>query len=241
MEPAEYVDALADRADALLSASRVDLRAPVPSCPGWEVSDLLTHVGTTWGWAATIVRTGGRADASADVDKPGPDELIPWAEVRITDLIEVLKAADPDANCWTFGLPRTSRFWMRRQANETTVHAWDAQGATGARQPIDPELAADGLDEYLTVMLERLVKRAPDGWDGQSVHLHRTDGPGEWTARLGPDGSTEVTREHRKGDLALRGPAESLYLWCVNRSSLDDLEVFGDRSIAERWTSRLLF
>ncbi len=241
MEPAQYVDALADRADALISASRVDLDAAVPSCPGWTVTDLLTHVGTTWGWAATIVRTGGRADPVAGVEKPGPDELIDWAGVRITDLLEVLKAADPDANCWTFGLPRTPRFWMRRQANETAVHAWDAQGATASHQPIEADLAADGLDEYLTVMLERIVKRAPDGWDGESVHLHRTDGPGEWSARLGPDGSCDVVREHTKGDLALRGSAETLYLWCLNRAPLDDLELFGDRSIAQRWTGQLLF
>ena len=241
MESAEYIAALADRAEALLSASRLDLQAPVPSCPGWRVSDLVAHVGTTWGWATTIVRTGGRADLSADPEKPGPDQLIGWAEGRIGDLVEVLEAADPDADCWTFGLPRTSRFWMRRQAHETAVHAWDAEGATGSLEPMVPELAADGLDEYLSVMLERLVKRNPDGWSGESVHLHRTDGPGEWSARLGPDGSSAVERTHTKGDLALRGSAESVYLWCLNRAPLDDLEVFGDRSIAQRWTSQLLF
>ena len=81
-------------------------------------------------------------------------------------------------------------------------------------------------------------KRRPNVWTGQSFHLHRTDGEGEWTVRLGPDGEVSTEHAHGKGDVALRGPASSLYLWCLNRVPADELEVFGDPAVAALWTPR---
>jgi hypothetical protein len=91
------------------------------------------------------------------------------------------------------------------------------------------------------VMLPRQVKENPDIWTGQSLHLHRTDGDGEWLVQLGPDGETTYENAHGKGDVALRGPASSLYLWCLNRIPMDDLEVFGDRAVAHQWRSDIAF
>jgi hypothetical protein len=85
------------------------------------------------------------------------------------------------------------------------------------------------------------VKENPDIWTGQSLHLHRTDGDGEWLVQLGPDGETTYENAHGKGDVALRGPASSLYLWCLNRIPMDDLEVFGDRAVAHQWRSDIAF
>jgi hypothetical protein len=50
---------------------------------------------------------------------------------------------------------------------------------------IDADLATNGIDEFLAFMLPRQLKVRPDHWTGQSLHLHRTDGEGEWTIRLG--------------------------------------------------------
>jgi hypothetical protein len=152
-----------------------------------------------------------------------------------------LEAADPGSDCWTFGLPRSRLFWFRRQALETAVHAWDGQGALGRPEPIGATLASDGIDEFLTVMLPRRIEQHPDGWVGQSLHLHRTDGDGEWTIRLGPDAAVSTEPAHHEGDVALRGPASSLYLWCLNRLPTADLEVSGDRAVADRWTSEIVF
>ena len=152
-----------------------------------------------------------------------------------------LEQADPAANCWTFGLPRTPVFWIRRQALETAVHAWDGTGAVGTPAPIDGALASDGIDEFLSVMVARQVKQRPDIWTGQSFHLHRTDGEGEWMVRLGPDGELSSEHAHGKGDVALRGPASSLYLWSLNRLPADDLELFGDPAVAALWTTEIAF
>lgn len=242
MEPQEYIDVVRNRSVGVLVSARTDLTAPVPSCPGWTMSELIAHVGGTWGWVASIVSSGERRGEFPAIPGSitGP-ALIAMVEERARQLLQVLEGADPEANCWTFGLPRSALFWFRRQALETTVHAWDAEGAVAHPTPIDADMACDGIEEFLGVMLPRQVKEKPDIWTGQSLHLHRTDGDGEWLVQLGPDGQTTHEQSHGKADVALRGSASSLYLWCLNRVPLDDLEVFGDRSVARQWRSDIAF
>lgn len=243
MEPARHLDVLAERADALLDAAEGQLDAPVPTCPGWTLADLVVHVGCVWAWAADIVTTKVRSDRSEEPADRSGDALRTWAEDRAARLVAALGAADPDQDCWTFGLPRSVRFWFRRQALETTLHAWDAEGSVGAPGRLDPDVAAEGVDEHLTVVVPRSVGRHPDAWKGEAVHLHRTDGDGEWVVRLGPDGDVATARAHEKADLALRGTAEALWLWCANRAPADALgiERFGDEEIAERWRAEMRY
>lgn len=241
MEPADHLLALEQSLRRYLDTAGRVLDQPVPACPGWDGAALTSHVGKTWGWAATTVETGVRATPP---EPPSDrDALVDWAGGEAARLLDALRAADPDAGCWTFGLPRTTRFWFRRQANETVLHARDVEQAAGVPARIDPDVAADGLDEFATVLLVRWAEREPHEWEGQTVHLHRNDGPGEWLMRMGPGPGVEVTREHGKGDLAVRGSAESLWLWAMNREPLDalGLELFGDRSIAERWRAEVNF
>ncbi|MEY2570096.1 MAG: C-terminal domain, partial [Acidimicrobiaceae bacterium] len=57
----------------------------------------------------------------------------------------------------------------------------------------------------------------------------------------GTAGARTVTREHAKGDVALRGPAEALRLTVWGRRSAADagLDVVGDASVLDRWTELL--
>jgi uncharacterized protein (TIGR03083 family) len=155
-------------------------------------------------------------------------------------VVAALEAADPDADVWTFGLPRTVRFWLRRQAHETTLHAWDAGTASGAALPIDAELAADGVDEYVD-FVPRTLKREPGTWTGETIHLHRTDGPGEWLLTLGPVGAATVDRGHAKGDVAVRGGAVALLLWATNRIGSDRLDIVGNAALLTRWAAEVHF
>ena len=246
MEPAEHLKALRSGADAFLDAAAGALDRPVRSCPGWAMGDLVAHVGTAWGWAAAMLRTGARAERPEAPGADPADALLGWTRQRadeVIDAVDRLGVAEPDHDCWTFGLPRTRRFWVRRMAQETVLHAWDAQDAAGHPVPIDGEVAADGVDEYLTVLLGRCLQRNPGTWSGETVHLHRTDGDGEWLVRLDA-GAAEVTRGHAKGDAAIRGPASSLFLWCTGRGKagdLDGLDVVGDASVVERWSEDIVF
>lgn len=242
MESRDYIEVVRNRSVGLLVSARTDLTAPIPSCPGWTMAELIAHVGGTWGWAAGIVSSGERRGQFPTIPNSiTGSALIALVEERARQLLQVLEGADPAANCWTFGLPRSAMFWFRRQALETSIHAWDAEGAVAHPAPIDADLACDGIDEFLAVMLPRQVKENPDIWTGQSLHLHRTDGDGEWLVQLGPDGQTTYESTHGKGDVALRGSASSLYMWCLNRIPMDDLEVFGDRAVAHQWRSDIAF
>lgn len=247
MKPVQYLDVLRDSSSSLLTCARSDLRVPVPSCPGWSVADLTAHMCRVWSWAASIVRTGTRADPEELPESLGGAELIALAEKAAGQVTESLEQSDPESNCWTFGEPRTRLFWFRRQALETAVHAWDAQRALSQPDPLDAALAADGIDEFLTVLLPRRVAQHPQGWTGQSLHLHSTDPQehegleDEWMLRLGPEGAVVAERGHGKGDVALRATASSLYLWCLNRMPSTELEILGDSSLADRWTAEIVF
>lgn len=243
MDPADHLQAIEKGADALLESARGSIDRPVSGCPGWDVGDLVVHVGLTWRWAADIVASGERAERGEIPGDRSEASLIEWAKGNADHLLDVLGAADPGSDCWTFGAPRTRRFWIRRQALETAMHAWDAARAAGRPSAIEPEVAADGLDEQLTVMVPRSVGRRPQSWTGQSFHFHRTDGDGEWVVAFGPDGEVDARRVHAKADVALRGTAQDLWLWTCNRAPIDSLglEVLGDRSLADRWTETVVF
>jgi hypothetical protein len=75
---------------------------------------------------------------------------------------------------------------------------------------------------------------------GETIHLHCTDVDGEWLVRLAPDG-LEVTREHAKGDVAAKGGASDLLCWLLGRGPIDDIEVFGDAALLDRWREAAKF
>jgi hypothetical protein len=69
---------------------------------------------------------------------------------------------------------------------------------------------------------------------GETYHFHRTDGEGEWLVRFEGDEVT-LRHEHGKGDVAVRGPAEDLFLWLWGRIPADRPEVHGDASLLNHY------
>src|ERR1700752_1604641 len=54
-----YIGALRGEGELLAAAAeRAGMGAPVPSCPGWAVRDLLKHTGYVHRWATGIVAGG---------------------------------------------------------------------------------------------------------------------------------------------------------------------------------------
>ena len=235
MDATRYRTVIHDEARELVAAAeRAGLDAPVPTCPEWSVADLLGHIGRVHRWAA------GNASRRPDDDFwPGNEIEIPdpaarpeWVREGARVLVAALDGA-PDRPAWTWMPPRTIGFWQRRQAQETAMHRVDAQAAAGEVHPIDAEVAADGIDEWLEIVGNTPWRQPPTG-DGESLHFHCTDVAGEWLVRLVPEG-LEVERVHGKGDVAARGTASDLLFWLQGRGPLDRLEVFGDASLLERW------
>jgi uncharacterized protein (TIGR03083 family) len=216
------------------------LDAPVPGCPGWDVARLTGHVGRVHRWATAGIVARAEPDGATLDRPPKDDSVVDWAESAITPLLEALKAA-PSPGAWNFvgAEDADGSFWARRMAVETAIHRWDVEdavGGTGNANPIDAALAAEGIEEELTLLAPRLLA-GRDGIDiGGSLHLHCQDAEGEWTVRT-DDGVVLVGHGHQKGDAALRGPASSMLLVLYRRLRPSDggTEVLGDAAVLDRW------
>lgn len=227
----DWIEIIEREGHALSAAARHDTTAAIPSCPGWDVDELLKHVSSAHRWANSILRDR-RMDRGERATTPPKGGSLSWYEAGLAEFLETLRGIDPSTPVWTFGPDRTANFWFRRQAHETAVHRVDAEQATGAVTPIDPAFAADGIAESLEVMVPRLAR--DNAKAGGTLHLHTTDTEGEWLLRF-QDGAVEVELGHAKGDAAVRGPAADLYLWMWGRGSGDLLERFGDPELPERF------
>ena len=241
----DYLGAIRDNAAALVDAAEAaGLDARVPSCPDWTVGDLLAHMGEVHRWAAANCERapGGprqRAKELGVESAPDPAARPKWVRDGADALLRVLERS-PETPAWTWLPPATVGFWRRRQAHETAVHRVDAQLAAGRPEPIDGPLAADGVDEWLSLVpnLPQVMQKLTGS--GETVHLHCTDVDGEWLIRLEPTGM-ELERAHAKGDVAARGTASDLQLWLMGRLPVERLEVFGDAGLLERWRDRVKF
>jgi uncharacterized protein (TIGR03083 family) len=237
MNDADHLAALA-AADAVLTGARAaDLASPVPSCPGWTVEDLLEHLTQVQRWATRIVTAppGERVARRVEESPTGP-ALLDFVQLGAAELEATLAEVDLDHAVYSFVGTRPARWWLRRQAHEATVHAWDLADATGTALTLDADVAVDGIDELLEVYLDpRLIDTEGFAAGGESLHVHTTDVDGEWMVRVA-SGSISVTREHAKGDLAVRGPAADVLLALWGRRALDDgaVEVFGDAGVLGR-------
>lgn len=239
MQTQQYLEQLTRNSERLAdAAAAAGVSAAVPTCPGWTVADLLDHLVRGDDWAKRIVERGQqgiteRTLPEAPADEPEGEALVPYFRDGARALVHTLSNVDPATPAWTFSAAdRTATFWQRRRAQETAVHRVDAESAAGEVTPIDTELAADGIDEFLSSFLPRLQE--PLGTVGDfTFHLHCTDTEGEWLLSQ-RDGAAIVTAEHAKGDVAARGAASDLLLFLWGRVSADSLEVFGDEALLER-------
>ena len=218
------------------------LHAEVPGCPGWTLADLAFHMGWIQRWATFIVNNG-RPPTAEEVAAAPTDPSLAAAYIAegTAPLIAALDAADLDAPCWNFTRSNEVKgFWLRRQAHEVAAHRWDAEASIGDARPVEARIAADGIDEFVTSIIGRVVGRAKPDTTALvgDVHLHCTDTAGEWTFQL-VDGALEVTTGHGKAAAAVRGAASDLLLFLYNRIPADRVEIFGDRALVDNWMSVL--
>jgi uncharacterized protein (TIGR03083 family) len=228
-----------------------DLDRPVPTCPGWTFRQLATHLGRGHRWAAQIVATRATAPVPtrdvADGKFPeDPARHVPWLNAGADQVIEAVAAAGSDP-VWTMTGMRPASFWVRRRAHEAAVHLADAQLAVGRDVDLAPDLAADGVDEWLGLVAASTAGPARElRGDGQSLHFHATDpglsGTGEWLVTGTPSGIT-VQRGHGQADLAVRGPAANLLLVLTRRlpPSAPGVEIFGEQALLTHWLQHTPF
>ncbi|GGO80202.1 maleylpyruvate isomerase family mycothiol-dependent enzyme [Nonomuraea cavernae] len=221
---------------------------PVPSCPGWTLAELVTHVGGTHRWVIHLLTTRASEPIwSRDVPNglaPGESGDAAWLAAGAARLLAVLRSTDPATPVWSWGGDHSAAYWARRMAYELVVHRVDAELALGLEPAVPAPVAADGIEELLgNLPHARWVTRrlAEAGADGATIHLHATDTDGEWTITQGPGGLASWEPGHAKGDVAVRGPAGDLLLMMYGRRFADTLAVFGDRDLLDRWLAKAAF
>jgi uncharacterized protein (TIGR03083 family) len=229
-----------------------DPETGVPTCPGWVLRQLLTHVGRGNRWAAMIVeeRASDRIDTRTVPDGKPPadrDAAVGWLDDSVTLLIDAVATIGADVPVWTFIGPKPAGWWVRRRLHESVVHRADVAYALGVPYDVNAELAADGVSEWLDLVAARM---AADGVpalpDGATLHLHATDdglgAAGEWMVR-GEGGRVVWEHGHGKGAAAVRGSAAVLLQALLRRIPADDarLEVLGDGGAWRTWLERTPF
>lgn len=232
-----YLEHLKRDGDRITDISVGHLDAPVPSCPGNTIASLLLHTaGVAMFWVDALRRNG----------PPDPD----WTEFP-TDaleahrtlhgrLVDELAARDPEQPTWTWRGPGKVRFAYRRMAQEFAVHRWDFEDATSRSLPIDPTLAADGIDELLMVFGPKNDESNGASQlfagDGETFRLEANDLPEMWTFTARGD-RFDYTDEDP--GVTARASASELLLFLWGRTPISALEVSGDTALLERWQERV--
>ena len=237
MEHARCLETLEADSRLLAQAASRNLNAAVPHCPGWTVRDAVEHVAQVYEHKiAAIERRGDKPEPWPPIWPEDRDPL-EWFADASERLLDTLARTDSLAPTWTWWPPdQTAGFWVRRMAQETAVHRIDVEAATGSATPIDADLAVDGIDEVLLLML------AGDWGDDLQPDLTGTvgivTGDRMWRVAMTPD---EVTVDSADGgtEATVAGEASPLLLWLWGRAADSAVEVTGDRGAAARLRRRL--
>lgn len=227
------------------NAAAAGLDAAVPTCPDWNVRDLVTHQGLVHRWAtATIRGVPAREDADVEAEAAAASDLLEWLDDGLVDLLNALAAAPADLDVPFFLLdaPAPRQAWARRQCHETTIHAIDAMAAKLGRAPdpdelwVSPALARDGIDELLLGFAPRR-KYNPNAARRSRIAVVTDDGLGAWTLTIGPDGCSARLGADEDADARVTGTARGIYAGLWNRGW--DFVVSGDAQVLESFLDQL--
>lgn len=208
----------------------------VAACPGWTTADLAVHTATVYRRVATICT----ARAAEPPTTPGPfaPDGAPWAWCReaVDTVADALASIATDEPVWTWTDRHDGGFYHRRMIHETVVHRWDAEIATGAASPIDPAIAADGIDEVMSVGMRFRSSGAPIPYPSGSVALLATDTGHRWSL-VAVEGVLGIGRDDAAitaTDATLTADAAALLLAMWGRDG-GEVDVRGDRETANAW------
>ena len=217
--------------------------APVPTCPGWTVRDLVLHQGEVHRWASIVVRDGLPKPSAVPADHLGPlpddEELIVWFLAGHARIMAALRAAPDDLDAFRFlaDPPPAAVFWARRQAHETEIHRVDAESVVGTVTPIDAARAADGIDELLTGFIPRPHMRI-HAEPSATLSVVATDHPAAWHVTMS-DTPVVTARGEAPADCTVRGTTSDLHLALWNRLRTDSLDISGDASVLHRFSDQV--
>jgi uncharacterized protein (TIGR03083 family) len=259
LSASDYLMHLRADSDALMWLWRKDSKALVPSCPGWDLTDLLVHTGSVYIEKSISLRTKAEPPSDGWPYLPAVGESpLTWFLAARDEVMELLSHEPPETPCWTWWPPeQTVGFWQRRMAQESLVHRWDAAHALGEPADLDPTLARDGVDELLSWVVDTSWAEPHPPLDGRSLaivvdpiaddgsdHQHAT----VWRLALAPlaadiDGPCEVDAGHVSArvsdcDAVIAGSAQEVLLRLWGRTP-EAGRAIGDDEVLAGFAQRL--
>lgn len=255
----DYISSMAGESKLFLAAINSITEAgttldavAVPTCPDWTAADLTWHLTEVqYFWAAVVKDKLETYTDATPLDRPADDALPGLFLEQSERMVSVLAEGEDADPCWSWHPAGGSRGWVRRrQAQEALIHRVDAeltaaQVTAAPLSPVDEDLAADGIDEMLRVMLgtDPLPEWAsfepgPDSvritvpqqtWDVVLGHVVGTndDGPQHLPALRVEDGPLAAP------GATVTAPASEVDLWLWRRGSLADGAFRGNRAVAD--------
>ena len=207
-----YLAVLATEATTLASAAEeAGLAADVPTCPGWTVSDLVLHIGEVHRWATAAV--AGEATKLSEVPTdflgPVPDaaDAIDWFRDGADEAVRHPRGSGPVGRVRR--LPQrpahTSPAVLGPPPDDGDEHApCRCRGRLGRCTGFAPDVAIDGIDEFLTGFLpDRARPFVPTRRAALQVAPDYSDR--RWTVSIGPE--LPVTTRPRRATPTARSPA----------------------------------
>ena len=217
-----------DRLEIIAAESRrlsdvvaaLDLEARVPSTPEWSVRDLAHHIGEVqWYWGENVRAQNADERSGAELTAvPEDTDLLAWLGWCTYSLLGALREVGPDAPCWAWWPePHTAGAVGRHQAQEASVHRWDAEGVSRRRRA-----AAPRAGRRRGARVHRDHGRVRPGLAARRGHADRHRHRGELAG--GRDRGAE--RSARVSEL--RASASDLVLMLYRRLPVPDAAVEGD-------------
>jgi uncharacterized protein (TIGR03083 family) len=254
LPPERYFQLIDRDTDRLIAMGERGLQEPVPSCPGWDVAEVVWHVAVVYEHKVRVMADNAWPDPWPPTWEFADDEELAFLRSAKTHLFEEFGRHDISEPSQTFGEDPTVGFWVRRMACEIAIHRYDGELAHGDTTPIDADLALDGVDEFLQVAfagdskgetehpVDAVVAVECEGsrWrcdvtgDTVTVAMQADGEPGDGE----PAGAGLADGE--PADVVVSGAPEALFLWLWGRAADDRVRVEGDADVVRELRGRLV-
>jgi uncharacterized protein (TIGR03083 family) len=173
---------------------------------------------------------------------PNLDDREPLAlydEARAA-IVSALQTAGTTLPTWTFSpTDQTSAFWYRRMALETTVHRVDAELAHAVATPIDRDLALDGIDEVLTLMLGGPWWAEGDTSSPVDATVRVTADGNSWTTKADATSATVTRDTDAEVAAEIFGDPTNVLLWLWGRRDTTAVRTAGSPEAVKAFRARV--
>jgi uncharacterized protein (TIGR03083 family) len=261
LTPTAYLDHIRSESARFRAVlADTDPNTPVPTAPEWTAADLLWHVAGEVQHFWTYVLETRPAEPDEET-YPAPErpedatyqDLLDYFDQIHAAFLATLAQTKPDEPTWSWSNEQTADFTYRRQAHEILIHRLDAELTAGAVTPLDPALAADGIEEVLDLFYGGKPGWATFTGGDDYVRVDALDTGTQTWVRLGvvsgtdpvgfsledePDLSVVAAEAVPSGTepaVVVAGAAADLDAWLWRRRDDEGITVTGDKDVYDRF------